>query len=295
MLSILIPVYNQDVTSLVNDVQKQCDQLQIDYQILVFDDKSEDKYRELNASLSHSFNVNYVELSENIGRAKIRNRLGKMARYKYLLFLDGDTKIVKSDFISHYVRDKDKAPVIFGGRGYQKAKPKDIRYILHWRYGRAVESRSANIRNQNPYLNFHSNNFLILSHTFSKHLFDTSVDGYGYEDLLFAESLCEKGARILHIDNETLHDGLELSERFLDKTKNAVRNLAELNQQESLINVRLTKFHTKHKSLGTLKILLWFYKKNEASIVENLKSSSPRLLYYSLFKLYYYNEVIDDL
>ena len=88
MLSILIPIFNKDVRPLVYSLAKQCIKANINYQILCFDDKSEDKWKEKNSELASKININYTELSENLGRSRIRNWLGKAAYFEYLLFLD---------------------------------------------------------------------------------------------------------------------------------------------------------------------------------------------------------------
>jgi len=42
----------------------------------------------------------YIQLDNNIGRAKIRNLFLKYAKYDYLLFLDCDTFIISDDFVA---------------------------------------------------------------------------------------------------------------------------------------------------------------------------------------------------
>ena len=88
MLSIVIPIFNQDVRTLVYTLVKQCNKLNINYQVLCFDDGSEQKYKEFNKELAFKINVNYTEMPENLGRSKIRNWLGKAAYYEdpYLNF-----------------------------------------------------------------------------------------------------------------------------------------------------------------------------------------------------------------
>jgi len=92
MLSILIPIYNEDITKLVKDLAYQCNRQKIDFEIICFDDASKQRYKDKNEVLRSVFRVNYVELSENLGRAKIRNWLAKSARFEHLMFLDGDSK-----------------------------------------------------------------------------------------------------------------------------------------------------------------------------------------------------------
>src|SRR5690606_12962130 len=134
-LSILIPVYNQDVRKLVYTLAKQCQKLNINYQILCFDDGSEEKYKIKNKELAFKMNINYTELSENLGRSRIRNWLGKAAYFEYLLFLDGDSQVKDKFFIKKYMDSLPSAAVIYGGRVYAKRKPARIQKILHWKYG----------------------------------------------------------------------------------------------------------------------------------------------------------------
>ncbi|MEZ4911562.1 MAG: glycosyltransferase [Saprospiraceae bacterium] len=241
MLSILIPIYNQDVTKLVMTLVKQCNKAGIRYQILCFDDGSIEKYKQLNKVLGQTIHVNYTELQENLGRSRIRNWLGKAAYFEYLLFLDGDTKITSNAFIKTYVQQLDTDTVISGGRIYSKSKPRSPKKFLHWKYGSTRESLKAKKRNKNPYMNFHSNNFVIPAHIFAKYPFDQQVVGYGYEDTLYAEKLKFGNIKIKHIDNPTVHTGLENADVFIKKTINATDNLAKLYSDAKLKETRLIK------------------------------------------------------
>src|SRR5688572_12330280 len=90
-LSILIPIYNQDVLQLVSELLTQCRQITTRFEIILYDDASKDKYRKRHRYLNEEPEVRYVELRENIGRAAIRNRLAQDANFNYLLFLDNDS------------------------------------------------------------------------------------------------------------------------------------------------------------------------------------------------------------
>jgi hypothetical protein len=70
MISICIPVYNFNITSLISELSNQIDLLNTECEIIVIDDCS-DKFKRINqiACAKHT----YIELSENIGRARIRN------------------------------------------------------------------------------------------------------------------------------------------------------------------------------------------------------------------------------
>ena len=80
MLSILIPTYNYDCTQLVRDLQKQAEKALTKYEIIVMDDASA-TCKETNRDINSLPHCQYIELTENIGRSRIRNRLADMARY----------------------------------------------------------------------------------------------------------------------------------------------------------------------------------------------------------------------
>lgn len=289
MISILIPVYNQNAVQLVKDVKGQCEALDIQYQIMVFDDLSTDEIRKENSELGHEFGVNYLELSENLGRARIRNRLARMARFKHLLFIDGDSGIVRKDYIKAYLDQMDNAKIVYGGRIYESKKPKDSQYVLHWLYGKKREALPLKKRLLDPFLNFQSNNFMITSYLFSKLKFDEKVEGYGYEDLLFAQKIRDLDGGILHIDNPVVHLGLETADQLIEKTENALQNLAKLNQDGQLENTRLTQFYNKMDGYGLKNLMIKYYNSNKEGIHKNLRSGNPSIRKFSLMKLAMYD------
>src|ERR1035437_10178864 len=97
MLSICIPVYNYDVTMLVQILYQQAGELQIVFEIICIDDCSKEEYRKVNEQVITY--AKYVQLHQNIGRAKIRNLFLEYVHFKYLLFLDCDSEIISDDFV----------------------------------------------------------------------------------------------------------------------------------------------------------------------------------------------------
>src|SRR4030042_2590249 len=87
MLSILIPVYNFNVVRLVGEVHHQALNSGAKFEIIVVDDGSDIHYKEQNRIISKLQDIRYEELSENIGRSRIRNKLAGMAAFPCLLFL----------------------------------------------------------------------------------------------------------------------------------------------------------------------------------------------------------------
>ena len=100
MLSILIPTYNYETTTLVKELNKQAILEDIEFEIIVGDDKSTDleiikNNQEINSIQRCSYYVNI----ENLGRACNRNELVKKAKFEWILFLDCDVLPKDSNLI----------------------------------------------------------------------------------------------------------------------------------------------------------------------------------------------------
>lgn len=288
MLSILIPVYNRSVIELVTKLSDQCKRAKISFEIQCLDDMSRDTVRLKNRGLDGMFSVNYVELTENVGRSKIRNRLAKMARYDWLLFLDGDTGVIKRDFIKTYIASSKKHEIINGGRNYQNLKPKTNSKILHWTYGSKQESKLAEIRAKNPGKYFHTNNFLIKRELMLRYPFDESLDGYGYEDLAFAKVVQDAGHTITHINNPTRHLDLIKTEQFIENTENSIINLIHLIRENKIDDTPLIKLYTKLNNWGFANTYIWIYRSILGEkVIKNLYSENPKITLLQLYKLHF--------
>ncbi len=289
MLSILIPIHNYKIVPLVKAVFQQCRRLKIEYEILCFDDFSQAKYKEQNKIIGSMFKINYMELSENIGRSKIRNWLAKSARYDHLLYLDCDSKIIDSSFIKKYVAaTKEPYDIIHGGRVYQAKKPRAKSKYLHWLYGTKRESASVRKRNRHPERYFHTNNFMVRKQLIRDYPFDESLSGYGYEDLVMAQQLLDKGYTIRSIDNAVRHLGIENNQVFLNKTKNAIENLVDFEQKNLIKNTRIQKTYGYLKKYKIDKKAHRWLANNIGQYENNLLSQSPALWKLDAYKLYHY-------
>ena len=284
MISILIPIYNCDITKLAKTLNEQCKAAKINYEIVCFDDYSKKKYKELNRTLDHEFGISYLELSENHGRSKIRNKLAKNARYEKLILLDCDSEINNNSFLQNYIESSELQGVIYGGRNYKSSPPKTINKYLHWHYGKNRESQATEKRLNAPYISFQSNNFMIDRDILLAHPFEEAISGYGYEDLVFANQLKTSKINILHIDNPVYHKGIEYNDDFLAKSKVAAENLAILYHQDKLSDTRMLKFHAKLKKVGFNSLLHKIIQRNTDRFLKNLKSKNPNLLFFDLYR-----------
>ncbi len=279
---------------MVTKLYKQCERAAIPFEILVYDDCSDQKWKDKNSALSASFGVNYLELSENLGRSKIRNWLVKSARYDYVLLLDCDSKILKADFIKKYLAVRDQADVLNGGRVYSKKQPRAKSKYLHWLYGKQKESKPARVRNKQVVNYFHSNNIFAKRSILDRHRFDESLQGYGYEDLVFAQRLMDHEVALLHIDNPIEHLGLETNAVFLNKTENAIQNLVRFERQQVLFNTRMQRLSGSLSRWGLEGIVRKYAANNaekfKSELIEN-KGSLFKFQMYKLNKYYEYRDV----
>jgi len=295
MLSILIPVYNYDITDLVLDLQQQCSSCEIDFEIRCYDDGSEFFFNEKNKNISSVENVTYVELKENIGRSKIRNSLAEDAKFEQLLFMDCDSSLPSKSFIKNYIKHAHPDQVIYGGRCYQLEPPSNKDFYLRWIYGIQRESTPYHKRQIEPYKSFMTNNFMVPKSIYLNIQLDETIQGYGHEDTLFGIELKKNKVPILHIDNPLRHDGLETANEFIDKTKEGIRNLYQLKKDRKISSgVKLLMTYKTIKSIGMVKKTLKEFKKRENAILDNLKSSQPKIRQFDLFKIGYLLEIIKE-
>ncbi len=292
MLSILIPVYNFDVIELVENLDSQAGKAKIDFEIIVIDDASEEKYKSVNRQINSLPNVRYFEESQNNGRAKVRNKLAEYARFDKVLFIDCDSEILKENFILNYLDYCQKNTVICGGLEYVKRVPHDKSHYLRWLYGTKREYKSARERNKNPNASFSSFNFLINKDVFNQIKFNETITNYGHEDTLFGYELKKKNIIIEHIDNPLVHIGLETNEEFLRKTKEGIENLKKImkhNGSEKVFIKDITLLYY-FKFLQKIRIdrfLKFIFKKTEKRLHNYLVKNKPNLLFFDFYKLGY--------
>ena len=271
------------------ELQKQCLECKIDFEILCQDDASTEFQKE-NQKINSLENCHFSRNNSNLGRGKNINSLAEKAEFEWLLIMDCDTFPTQKNFIQNYIiqiNEGDK--VVFGGIEYQKEKPNDDQ-LLRWVYGKTRESLSVEKRNANPNGNALTSNLLIQKKIFLSTKFDESITKYGYEDLVLLSNLKNKGIAVKHIDNPTYHLGLETSQHFLYKTKIALENLkliakiAPINKSES----KLLKTYTFLKSLHLATFFTYLFSIAQRKIEQNLLSQNPSLLLFDLYKLGYF-------
>ena len=289
MISVLIPTYNYAIFPLVFILFEQLEKQNIDFEIICLDDGST-KFHAENNRINTLKNCSYSILEQNIGRSSIRNLLAKKARFDNLLFLDADVIPVYENFISKYIPylNSDEK-VIYGGIQYQKAKPEKSQ-ILRWAYGNSREALSVEKRNENVYLSFLTLNFLITKSVFEKVRFNEKIPNLRHEDTLFSYDLKKANIKVIHIENPTIHHGLECSKVFLRKSEEALQGLDYLikNKLISADYVRLSGRFDTLKKYYLNGLYLLFYETFRKSLLRNLLGKKPSMLVFDLYRLGYF-------
>jgi hypothetical protein len=118
------------------------------------------------------------------------------------------------------------------------------------------------------------------------------MEGYGHEDTLFGYDLKKNNIEVLHIDNPLVHIGLESNSLFLTKTRESIRNLKSIlnqNGYEKLLieDIRLLVYYKFLRKTKFDKLTRLLFRISEKILVRNLLGKNPNLFVYDLFKLGY--------
>lgn len=290
MISILIPIYNFNILSLVTELHRQATKALVPFEIIVLDDCSSELLRDQNKDVNKLPGVKFFELDKNIGRASIRNRLASMAAYSSLLFMDCDSEVAEKDYISNYLPFCGKDVVVCGGRIYKKDPPEEPDLLLRWLYGVHREQLSVRVRNSNPYRSFMTNNFLISRSILCQIPFDESIVQYGHEDTLFGFELKRKGIPVIHIHNPLFHIGLEIAREFIRKSSEGIENLITLVSvgkidRHNLKDIRLLRAFDVLYRCRAVNLYLYLYNQVERIVMDNLVGANPSMRAFDLYKL----------
>lgn len=289
-ISILIPTYNHVCVELVSTLQQQASQLPISYEIIVADDGSTVASTiEANRIINDYTNSRFIERPKNAGRAAIRNYLANQASKPWLLFIDSDMVVRRPDFLRSYVDTLDEQAVWDGGicvGGNASLLKKNLRY----QYERANEQlHTVGRRQQQPYRDFHTANFMAPKQLMTEHPFDLRFRHYGYEDVLFGMTLETHQIPIYHINNPLSFEVFEDNDQFLSKTEEGLRTLYAF-RHELKAGSRLLQ-HVEH--LGWLLPLLRLYHQATNKLERRFLLRHPSLFVFSLYRLGYYATLND--
>jgi glycosyltransferase involved in cell wall biosynthesis len=285
-------VYNTDVRQLARQLADQALKTDQNIELIFFDDCSDLQFRELNREIQGMGGVLYKELTRNMGRASIRNRMGKVASQPWLLFMDADTEVRNPDFFRNYIQNVSCNPVLCGGVVLQDEPPEDKTFLLRWIYGKKREQLTAQQRIRGNKFALVTTNFLINKEVFLRHGFREIIKDYGHEDTVLGYDLIKSGIRILHIDNPVLHKCPDTSLGYLQKTRKALDNLWYISQYiipdpEFRQELGMLRVRDRLSVSGLLPLTGWLFRRFQSLLVRNLTGTHPKLLLFDLYRIGY--------
>lgn len=230
-MSVLIPVYNWDVSALLLRIIREANasSLKDRIEVIALDDGSSDPIisagNEVFCSGHRQPYLEYSCLDRNIGRSAVRNLLAAKASGNFLLFLDCDVLPDTDDFIGKFfsLAEENSFDVVCGGISYRTRILNEPKYDYHAYLGNRKEVKPASERNNDPWRHILTSNIMVRKSVFQATPFDERFTGYGYEDIEWGVRLAKK-YRILHIDNTASHLGLVTKAKAYEKMCNSVPN-----------------------------------------------------------------------
>jgi glycosyltransferase involved in cell wall biosynthesis len=291
MLSILIPVYNSDPGTLVNDLRRLGQKSGFPFEIIIGNDGSDKMDKQFFDAYIALPEIRVVHNLTNTGRSSIRNLLAKEARYPFFLFVDSDARVVCSDYLMNFFSFCRKGKfAVCGGVSYLDNPPEQHQKRLRWLYGTKREMKKANVRMKSPYQSFSVFNVFLSAEVFKTVQFNEQLYEYGHEDTLFGLELERNKIEVIHIDNPLCHEGLDDADLFLKKTREGVRNLIRLQEESPFMDFETNRLMSLYRLLKAFKIVLiikLFIKQTFRLAENNLLGMNPRLFLYDVYKLLY--------
>jgi hypothetical protein len=206
---------------------------------------------------------------------------------EFLLFIDSDAEVCNAHFIGNYLRHVEKGAVICGGILHPEENFSPSRR-LRYRYEKAMEPCfTAERRNQHPYANLRTFNFMMPREVALTHPFDESITLYGYEDTLLGSQFEKEGIKVVHIDNPLINADIEENLRFLEKTEESMLSLYQL-KDKMRNHSRLLASYEKIKRFKLDVLLRILFPLLRPLLKWHLTGNHPSVIALQFYKLAYY-------
>lgn len=283
-LSVCIPVYNFDVRNLVEDLNREINKKELDAEIILIDDASDETFTNINKDLLDKVQ-SFIFLDKNVGRSKIRNLFLNYSKGEYMLFLDCDVKIDNTNFLSNYLQQIEQNRELDLFYGSFKISPQ-YSHTLRNKY--SLE-REIPIKGKSDFSTFKTVNFVVKKDVFRRFTFNEELANYGYEDYIFAKKLEINNIKFLAINNPVIHVDDSRNDVFLAKTETAINSLFQVSQKKEnhifIKDMKVYRIAQKIKKAGFISLFLFFYSFVESKMVNNLLSDNPKIMYLDFYKL----------
>lgn len=292
-LSILIPVFHDVCDDLVEALFRQAENIPgLEFEIIAVDDGSTDTAKIARNKLIDKIPCcRHVLLERNIGRAAVRNYLGRIAKYERLLFIDCGVFPKCDNYLASYIDEDDDGCVVCGGLVVEtkmgtteKEKMQNLRYKYELSH---EEESSAWNRSAHSYRSFRTTNFIIRKTTLARVPFDETIKTYGYEDVLMGKRLRDSGIRINHIENEVIYMCDEDNATFVRKTEESLRTLSYKHRDlQGYSNI--LRWYARLRAFRLIWLCRLVFSLTRQSWKRNLLSRRPSLMIFKMYKICYF-------
>lgn len=229
LLSVLIPFYRDDPSSLVRALDAQARDLVYGVEIILCDDGSGDPaLTTVLEALTSELPTPVVLVTKpvNAGRAAARNTLAQSASGTWALFLDADMTLPDS-FLDRWISEIEAGDFDAAFGGFEAEPPDTPDGRLHAAIAAASDTGGAEDRRRKGATAFCTSNLLVRADIMPGVPFDEAFKGWGWEDVDWAVRAAEAG-RLKHVDNPAGHRGWQSVEQLLARYRDAAANYALL-------------------------------------------------------------------
>lgn len=251
-LSVLVPFFHDDATSLIRALDPQIFEQPIE--LLFYDDGSNNNALTARMSVAVTMASGVVSLMTNTinhGRSAARNALFEAARGDWVLFLDADMLPARQNFLEAYLTliESCGADILFGGFEVEP-KQDDADRDLHRALSEVSDCLSLDQRQAAGPQYVASSNLCVRRNVLAEEPFDPDFSGWGWEDSEWAARV-SKRFTLLHVDNPAIHLGLETTDTLLKRFATSGANYLRFTQAHPELAERLPLYNIS-KSLGRL-------------------------------------------
>ena len=285
MISIVIPTYNDSCVALVKQLVHQAVAIKgLNWEIIVADDAStdEDAVKE-NSAINDIPHCQYMRRNENAGRAQIRNFLAKQAQGEWLLYIDGDAKLITDSYLELFFQATQVSQVCYGGYRMMPGPSDNLRWLYEQA---AANNQSIERRRKHPYKSFNISNLLIRRDLMLANPLDRRFVKYGYEDVLLGKQLQEKNITVHHINAPVGYFEYEDNTHFVNKTEEGLQTLYQFQDELQGYSTLLKAATNCNPGIKAIFMLIYRLSKNKWR--RNLCGASPSLIIFKLYKLGYF-------
>jgi glycosyltransferase involved in cell wall biosynthesis len=272
-ISVVIPVFNWDASQLLDELQNEVveNDLASRIQILVFDDGSDEAFREKlkgwwRSRHNGKIDATLISSGANVGRSEARNQLIEACSASHILFLDADVLPDSKDFLRRYLAAvNDGVEIVVGGLSYARIARVETAELFYLNYSSATSCEPATVRQRYAWRYLFTANVLVSQSLVQSCPLSIRFKGYGYEDVEWALRLSER-AQIVHIENTVTHCGLLTKHVLWRKQREAAVNGATFSMLRPDIAGRMSIF----RAASLLRYLPDWFLSGGASVAGNI-------------------------